>query len=171
MAQRSYYDVLGVSASAELLEIEKAFRKRVAKVHPDQGGTKEAFQEVINAFKILSDPEKRRVYDMGHSVTSLMFETSAGLHLMKRLLPSAPVEPIRGEDLYLPVRVSALQLEQGGEIAIQIEGQSRTVNIPPHADERPFCRIPQAGKPGRNGALSGDLFLIVFSNRNEGELT
>ncbi len=65
-----YYDLLGVSKSAEEKEIKKAYRKLAVKYHPDKSPedkkeeyTKK-FQSISEAYEVLSDPEKRKKYDM-----------------------------------------------------------------------------------------------------------
>lgn len=63
MADKSYYDVLGVSKSASQDEIKKAFRKLAQKHHPDAGGDEETFKNINEAYEVLSDPEKRKQYD------------------------------------------------------------------------------------------------------------
>jgi molecular chaperone DnaJ len=67
MAARDYYTVLGVSRDVEKDELKKAYRKLAVQYHPDRNpGDKEAeerFKEVAEAYDVLSDPEKRQVYD------------------------------------------------------------------------------------------------------------
>ena len=72
MAKRDYYDVLGVSKSADNKEIKKAYRKIAIKFHPDKNpGNKEAeekFKEAAEAYEVLSNNEKRQRYDQfGHA--------------------------------------------------------------------------------------------------------
>ncbi|HOJ42362.1 MAG TPA: molecular chaperone DnaJ [Candidatus Syntrophosphaera thermopropionivorans] len=72
MAKRDYYEVLGVSRDASEDEIKKAYRKLAMKYHPDKNpNNKEAeekFKEASEAYEVLSDKEKRQLYDQyGHA--------------------------------------------------------------------------------------------------------
>jgi DnaJ family protein A protein 2 len=57
------YNVLGVNKNATPSEIKKAFRKKALHNHPDRGGDEEAFKAVSEAYEVLSDNEKRSMYD------------------------------------------------------------------------------------------------------------
>mmetsp|Transcript_5031 Transcript_5031/g.8770 ORF Transcript_5031/g.8770 Transcript_5031/m.8770 type:complete len:413 (-) Transcript_5031:1840-3078(-) len=60
---KRYYELLGVSQDADENELKKSYRRLAMKHHPDKGGDVEMFQEISHAFEILSDPEKRQIYD------------------------------------------------------------------------------------------------------------
>ena len=61
--KKNYYEVLWVSESATTDEIKKAFRKLAIKYHPDKWWSKEKFQEINEAYWVLSDEKKRWQYD------------------------------------------------------------------------------------------------------------
>ncbi|MEM6560657.1 MAG: DnaJ C-terminal domain-containing protein, partial [Planctomycetota bacterium] len=72
MAQRDYYDILGVSKTASADDIKKAHRKLARKFHPDVNRddptASEKFQSVQEAYEVLSDAKKRTRYDeFGHA--------------------------------------------------------------------------------------------------------
>jgi molecular chaperone DnaJ len=64
---RDYYKTLGVERSADEKSIRAAFRKLARKHHPDinpgDKGAEERFKEINEAYEVLSDPEKRKMYD------------------------------------------------------------------------------------------------------------
>jgi len=71
MVKRDYYEILGISRDAGEEEIKKAYRQMALQYHPDRNrGDKEAeekFKEASEAYEVLKDPEKRRLYDQfGH---------------------------------------------------------------------------------------------------------
>lgn len=72
MAKQDYYEILGVSKTAEEREIRKAYKRLAMKYHPDRNqGDKEAeakFKEIKEAYEVLTDSQKRAAYDQyGHA--------------------------------------------------------------------------------------------------------
>jgi DnaJ homolog subfamily B member 4 len=82
VAETKLYDALSIQPTANQDEIKKAYRKAALKYHPDKNKDKpdagEKFKEVSQAYEVLSDPEKRKVYDQ------------FGLEYLLRGGPSAP---------------------------------------------------------------------------------
>jgi len=68
MPGKDYYNILGVSKSASAEEIKKAYRKLALKYHPDHNkgdkGAESKFKDLSEAYAVLSDPEKKKQYDM-----------------------------------------------------------------------------------------------------------
>ena len=72
MAKRDYYEVLGVSKSADAAELKKAYRKLAVQFHPDRNpddkAAEDKFKEAAEAYEVLSDPDKKAKYDRyGHA--------------------------------------------------------------------------------------------------------
>src|ERR687884_1458850 len=68
---RDYYDVLGVPRDADEATIKKSFRRLARELHPDVNAhdpqAEEKFKEAAEAYEVLSDAERRRLYDAyGH---------------------------------------------------------------------------------------------------------
>ena len=78
-SKRDYYQVLGVGRDADAAAIKRAYRKLAKKYHPDSNAgnaqAEERFKEATEAYDILSDEKKRKLYDQyGHAA----FEEGAG---------------------------------------------------------------------------------------------
>lgn len=137
-----YYDLLGVSRTADKDEIKRAFRRLARKYHPDvnkEEGAEERFKEINRAYEVLSDPEKRGRYDrfgeagVGSGVPGAgfsdfsdipggfadIFETFFGgfNNTAKTRRRSGPA---RGDDLRLDLKLDFREAVFGGEKEIRI---------------------------------------------------
>jgi len=74
---KNYYEILEVNKNATPEEIKRAYRKLALQHHPDKGGSKEKFQELGNAYEVLSDPNRRAQYNKDGSTGP--FHSSLGI--------------------------------------------------------------------------------------------
>ena len=73
--KRDYYEVLGVNKSAGEKELKNAFRSLARKYHPDRStepDAEEKFKEIQEAYAVLSDQEKRQMYDRFDTIPSVV---------------------------------------------------------------------------------------------------
>src|SRR5512141_2620602 len=82
MSKRDYYEVLGVPRDADDTALKSAYRKLALQYHPDrnkEAAASERFKEINEAYEVLSDPEKRQMYDRyGHAATQGGFNQAGG---------------------------------------------------------------------------------------------
>jgi DnaJ family protein B protein 4 len=93
--QKNLYGILGIDSNASSTEIKSAYRKLSLQFHPDRNKSPDAqsvFQEIGEAYEILSDPDKKRHYDMEqqggdlNDIINMMFSAN-GLHSQQRMPP------------------------------------------------------------------------------------
>jgi molecular chaperone DnaJ len=131
---RDLYEILGVSRTATQDEIKKAYRGLARELHPDVSAdpsTENRFKEVTAAYEILSDPEKRRQYDLygqaGSDVFPFaevgdIFEAFFGAGTFgQRRPPRRHTRVQRGEDLFASVSVSFREAAFGTHREVEVE--------------------------------------------------
>ena len=111
--KRDYYEVLGVSRSADASAIKKAYRKLAKKYHPDSNvgdaSAAEHFKEVNEAYDVLGDEKKRKLYDQyGHAA----FEEGFGQGAQMVTQVAIPVEQaalVVLVDLRMPAKTAVIR--------------------------------------------------------------
>ncbi len=130
--KRDYYEVLGVSKTATADEIKKAYRSLVKKYHPDvstepKDVAEAKFKEISEAYEVLSDPEKRSLYDQyGHAGVDGSFGAGVGgFGGFGR--GSRPNAPRQGDSLRYDLEIDMLDVLNGKEVPITVK---HTVSCP-----------------------------------------
>lgn len=138
---RDYYEVLGVSRSADPEEIKRAYRRLARKYHPDvnkEDGAEEVFKEINRAYEVLSEPEVRARYDRfgeagvgGAATGGAGFQDFADMGFADIFesffggFGGGPQSarrrgPMRGDDLRLDLKLDFKEAVFGGEKEIKI---------------------------------------------------
>ena len=147
MSQPDYYEILGVPRNATKEEIHKAYRRLALKYHPDKNpGNKEAeekFKQISEAYEVLHDDEKRKIYDSrgfeglhdigfeGFSSSEEIFEHFGDIFsdiFGERFWSRPRTQPVRGRDIIVEVRVPFLDAAKGAERQMSVQLPSSCPN-------------------------------------------
>ena len=190
-AGRDYYDVLGVSRTATTDEIRDAWRGLVRQYHPDVSDAPDAearFNEIQEAYDVLSDDTKRSEYDRfgragggsrgwpggasggGASVDASqfqdifeeMFSGGGGGFGQGGFRPGAEPRAQRGSDLRMTLSITFRTAALGGTEQVKLkDGTSIEVKIPAGIEDGGTLRLKGRGGQGMQGGTAGDLLLTV----------
>jgi len=180
MAQRDYYEVLGLERGADETAIRKAYRKLAMQYHPDRNpndkSAEEKFKEATEAYEVLKDPQKRQAYDQfGHAGVSGQgcggaspFGGGQGIDLEEALRsfmrdfgfesffgggPRQSGSPERGgRDLRVRVRLSLEEVAQGSEKQIRIKKKQACATCG-GSGQRPGSRAQRCGECQGSGEI------------------
>lgn len=138
---RDFYEILGVDKNADLNEIKRAYRKQAKAYHPDLNpGNEEAekkFKELTSAYEVLSDEDKRSIYDrygedglkgnMGSGsysgygdIFEDLFDIFGGFGSSSRRYRN-PNAPTRGTNIQVGLKISFKEAMQGTEKELKIQ--------------------------------------------------
>jgi curved DNA-binding protein len=173
---KDYYAILGVPRTATQEEIKRAYKRLARQYHPDVNKSPEAeekFKEINEAYAVLSDPEKRKIYDTYGTTTpppppppggydfsgfdvedfSDFFQELFGGGLFGRSR-----RPRRGRDVRAELPLTLEEAFHGGERVLEVGGKRVPVRIPRGVQDGTTLRVPGMGGPGDP---PGDLLLTV----------
>ena len=174
-ATPDYYKTLGVPRTATADEIKKAYRKLARKHHPDAGGDEGKFKEINEAYEVLSDDKKRKLYDQygtanenhipqgwgGGSVNvgDIFGGGTGGFGSWADILESIR----RGEGAFgTEWDFSDLGGFGGARQPRPRAGQETlSVKVPAGAVDGGRLRFKGKGGPGENGGAAGDLLITT----------
>jgi curved DNA-binding protein len=174
----SHYDTLGVAKSATPEEIKRAYRKLASQHHPDKGGDTKKFQEVEEAYRVLSDPNQRQQYDnpqpQGFHFNSGGFDGfPPGMEdILSRFNfgPGHPFgrhqQPRRNKDLRVEIAVSLFDTlqDQRKTLSIQTTNGHREnieITVPRGVGHGTQIKYPGLGDTFFNTLPRGDLYVVV----------
>ncbi len=189
---KDYYQLLNVSRSASGEDIKKSYRTLARKYHPDLNpNNKEAeakFKEVSEAYEVLSDKDKRTIYDAGgfdpatqgsrqgpfYSQTQagdssryrdIFNETFGGIdfeELFKQQAQRQGRQSFRGEDHLFQMNIEFKEATLGAEKIFTLpNGNKISAKIPAGIKTGQKIKLVGKGGPGYNGGPSGDLFIEI----------
>jgi curved DNA-binding protein len=188
MEFKDYYHILGVKRNATDAELKTAYRKLARKYHPDvskEAGAEDKFKQCKEAYEVLKDPEKRKLYDQyganwqqvqqggpppgySHSADSGdfsdFFESMFGRGGAQQQGRRSTFKQ-QGEDLHTKVKISLSEAFTGTTRSLQLQTQDgiKTLNvkIPKGVVEAQQIRLRGQGNPGIGGAPNGDLYMEI----------
>jgi DnaJ-class molecular chaperone len=172
---RDYYEILGVGRDANKAEVKTAFRRLARELHPDVNDhdpeAEEKFKAAAEAYEVLSDPERRRAYDVyGHEGLRGAGTAPGGFGSVEDIFQAffggnfgfeVRRGPMRGQDLIHTVEISAVDAMLGAKITIPSHEGEREIELPAGIQPGSQFALRGHGMPGANGGPPGDLVVAV----------
>jgi len=191
---KDYYEILGVQRNASSEDIKKAYRKLAREHHPDmvkesdKAAAEKRFKEINEAYQVLSDPQKRKMYDQfgqtgegfagaqggqwgpftytysssgDNPFSSSDFDPFDIFEDFFGFRGFSSRRPKRGKNLYYEMRIEFKDAVFGVEREINVESGKVKVKIPAGMRDGMEIKFSGKGMPGPDGAPSGDLYITV----------
>ena len=179
----NYYETLGLNRGASSDEIKKAYRSMAMKYHPDRGGDERKFKEIEEAYRTLSDPEKKNLIDSGidpsrqqrysNSWQNGPFEFHfGGQPGMEDILNQFGFgfqnkRAMRNKSYNINIRVTLEEVLSGKDVDAEIglpNGKKKLINIkiPPGIENGQNIRYQGMGDDSLRDSPAGDLIVNVF---------
>lgn len=189
MDYKDYYKVMGVSREASAQDIKMAYRRLARKYHPDlskETNAEEKFKEVGEAYEVLKDPEKRKVYDQyaadwqqrqqnQSSYRSAVEDEGADYQYSHDFfeslfggMPHFRQQRAAGTDFHGKVNITLEEAYNGAVKELHLPSthlngthQKLKVKIPAGVKSGQQIRIPGQGGEAVSGSVRGDLYLMI----------
>ena len=170
-----YYEILGVARDANKAEVKTAFRRLARELHPDVNNhdpeAEDKFKQAAEAYEVLSDPERRRVYDSyGHEGLRGNGAPQGGFGSVEDIFQAffggnfgfeVRRGPMRGQDLIHTVEITAIEAMLGAKIKVPSHEGEREIDLPAGTQPGSQFALRGHGMPGANGGPPGDMVIAV----------
>lgn len=170
-----YYEILGVARDANKAEVKTAFRRLARELHPDVNNhdpeAEDKFKQAAEAYEVLSDPERRRVYDSyGHEGLRGNGAQQGGFGSVEDIFQAffggnfgfeVRRGPMRGQDLIHTVEITAVEAMLGAKIKVPSHEGEREIDLPAGTQPGSQFALRGHGMPGANGGPPGDMVIAV----------
>ena len=164
-----YYSTLGVNRNASQDEIKKAYRSLAMKHHPDRGGDEKKFKEVEEAYRTLSDPNKKQMYDMGgdpNNANHFDFNSGNFQDIFNHFGFGFRPRQRKNQSLAILISLTLEEVLKGKDIDAEISlpgGGRKLINIkiPAGVEQGQQIRYPNMGDNSIEGLPAGDLIVNV----------
>ncbi len=170
---RNPYRILGIPVTADAERIKTAYRRLAKEFHPDlHPGNPEIearFKEASGAYDLLSDPAKRRQFDLGlidgegrprHREAGLTPDDEGGFFRDFGVARERQSVRMRGADVAYRVEIGFLDAARGAKKRLTLnDGTKIDFRIPPGTAEGDILRLKGQGLAGQGGAENGDALI------------
>ena len=128
---KDYYGILGVSRNATEEEIKQAFRRQAMKHHPDRGGDSALFQDINEAYSVLSDPNRRAAYDNPQQFRNININMNGGQFDLDEIFSmfGARFQQRRPTTARMTLWISLEDIARGGRRPVAISSPQGQQNV------------------------------------------
>ena len=163
-----FYNILGINKGANQDEIKKAYRKLAAKHHPDRGGDTAKFQQIEEAYRTLSDPQKKAEYD--NPQPQFHFHTGMGgfedIFNQFNFGMGRRAQPRKNRNITIQVRMTLKEVFEGKDVVGSIRlasgrDQAIQIKIPRGVQQGDQIRYEGLGDDSIPGMPKGDLIVQI----------
>lgn len=188
MAAIDYYKVLGLDSSAKPADIKKAYRKLARKYHPDTNpddkAANEKFQQLNEANAVLSDPDKKKKYDLYGANWEHGAEQQQQQQQRRSTSESGGYggfgsgnfedmfssifrnqggkRPSQGQDYNSEMQLDLLEVFAKNQKTFVVNGKNIRITVPAGVENGQVIKLTGKGAAGSNGGPNGDLYITFL---------
>ena len=161
-----YYQILGVDQTVSQSDLKKVYRDLVKQHHPDKGGDEDRFKSISEAYEILSDPSKRKDYDVKRSMAGKtpfddFFANFNGD--FSNMFNNAFNQSAKGSDIRMTMNLDITDIYNGCVKTVNVGHNTFNVKVPSGVKSGAKLKLNGKGQPHpvNSSAPSGDLIITI----------